>query len=166
MRGQGQGQGHVLGRPGTGTATRGGTGIGTGIGTEGNRKAFTTPSLSSSLEHPTDYTAQPSPSASASPSASCLSCDRPLDQKVHYRHEGKIASLPLLVSTFEEEMSVLLARTQLDVQGALPIDPSHSNSKRLSKSHSKSAPYLSFDIDLDERYDTCISLTRPDPRSM
>jgi hypothetical protein len=179
MRGRGQGQvpGHVVGGSGngTGTASRAGigkgkgtgmgagtgTGLGTGTGTEGNQRVFTAPSSSSSLEYHPDYTAPSSPT----PSASCLSCARPLSQKPHFRHEDKIASLPHLVSTFEEEMSVLLARTQLDAHGGPPVDSSLTHSNSNSKFHSKSAPHLSFGIDLDERYDTRITLTRPDPRS-
>jgi hypothetical protein len=174
---RGQAQGRVPGGPGNGTATgtvsragvgkEKGTGIGTGIGigtgTEGNQRAFTSPSSSSLHEHHPDYTAPSVPT----PSASCLSCDRPLNQKPNYRQEGNIASLPHLVSVFEEEMSVLLARTQLDAQGGLRLDLSLAQSNSNSKFHSKSAPHLSFDIDLDldERYDTRITLTRPDPRS-
>jgi hypothetical protein len=111
---------------GKGTGMGAGTGTGTGTGTEGNQGAFTIPSSSSSLEYHPDYTAPSSPT----PSASCLSCARPLSQKPHFRHEDKIASLPHLVSTFEEEMSVLLARTQLDAHGGPPVDSSltHSNS--------------------------------------
>jgi hypothetical protein len=168
---RGQAKGHVPGGPGNGTATgtvsragvgkEKGTGIGTG--TEGNQRAFTTPSSSSLHEHHPDCTAPSVPT----PSASCLSCDRPLNQKPHYRQEGNIASLPHLVSVFEEEMSVLLARTQLDTQGGLQVDLSLAQSNSNSKFHSKSAPHLSFeiDLDLDERYDTRITLTRPDPRS-
>jgi hypothetical protein len=175
MRGQGQVPGHVVGGSGNGTGTvsragirkgkgtgiGAGTGLGTGTGTEGNQRAFTAPFSSSSLEYHPDYTTPSSPT----PSASCLSCDRPLSQKPHFRQEDKISSLPHLVSTFEEEMSVLLARTQLDTQGGPPVDPSLTHSNSNSKFHSKSAPHPSFDIDLDERYDTRITLTRPDPRS-
>lgn len=125
---------------------------GIGTGTEGNLRASTVPSLSSPQEH-ADRTAQPSPSAS------CLSCDRPLDQKPLCRHEDRIRSLPFLLSSFEEEMSVLLARTQLEAQHGLHVDQENSNTK------SKLPPHHGFNMDLDERYDTRITLTRPDPRS-